>query len=105
MIAMALAASQAAHADETDHGVWTDDSRQISRCSKKKSRIKINMAADLYSHNLGVVARLCDRMGVMYAAPSIEQGLRKQVLFSAAAHYTIALLMPIPGGAAPRIFA
>jgi oligopeptide/dipeptide ABC transporter ATP-binding protein len=48
------------------------------------------------THNLGIVARMCDRVAVMYAGQIVEQGPVRQ-LFRAARHpYTQALLRSIP---------
>ncbi|HSF95235.1 MAG TPA: ABC transporter ATP-binding protein [Thermohalobaculum sp.] len=53
----------------------------------------------LITHDLGVVARVADRVAVMYAGEIVEQGTAKQI-FQAPAHpYTQGLLecIPIPG--------
>jgi peptide/nickel transport system ATP-binding protein len=53
----------------------------------------------LITHDLGVVARVADRVAVMYAGQIVEQGTAKQI-FQAPAHpYTQGLLacIPIPG--------
>jgi oligopeptide/dipeptide ABC transporter ATP-binding protein len=48
------------------------------------------------THNLGIVARMCDRVAVMYAGRIVEQGSVRQ-LFKAPEHpYTQALLSSIP---------
>ena len=48
------------------------------------------------THHLGVVRRICDRVGVMYAGELVEQGSLKQV-FSRPRHpYTIGLLSCVP---------
>src|SRR5438094_4571470 len=48
------------------------------------------------THNLGIVARMCDRVAVMYAGRIVEMGPVRQ-LFAAPAHpYTRALLESIP---------
>jgi oligopeptide/dipeptide ABC transporter ATP-binding protein len=48
------------------------------------------------THNLGIVARMCDRMAVMYAGKIVEHGTVR-ALFGAAAHpYTRALLGSMP---------
>jgi len=54
-------------------------------------------AAVLYiTHNLGVVARLCQRVGVMYAGQLVEQG-SVQRIFKATQHpYTLGLLGCVP---------
>ncbi len=48
------------------------------------------------THNLGIVAKMCDRMAVMYAGKIVEQGSVRD-LFRAAQHpYTEALLGSMP---------
>jgi len=48
------------------------------------------------SHNLAVVAKMCDRVGVLYAGELIEEGPAEKV-FSASRHpYTVGLLRCIP---------
>jgi oligopeptide/dipeptide ABC transporter ATP-binding protein len=48
------------------------------------------------THNLGIVAKMCDRMAVMYAGKIVEQGTVRD-LFRAAKHpYTQALLGSMP---------
>jgi len=48
------------------------------------------------SHNLGVIARLCDRVGVMYAGEMVEEA-GVQELFQAPKHpYTMGLLRCVP---------
>ena len=48
------------------------------------------------SHNLAVVARLCDRVGVLYAGEMVEQG-RTAEMFAAPRHpYTASLLSCVP---------
>ena len=48
------------------------------------------------THNLGIVARMCDRIAVMYAGRIVESG-PVRTIFNAAAHpYTQALLESIP---------
>ena len=54
------------------------------------------IAVLLITHNLGVVARLCTHVAVMYAGRIIERG-RMQDVFEAPAHpYTQALLAAVP---------
>jgi peptide/nickel transport system ATP-binding protein len=48
------------------------------------------------SHNLGVIAKMCDRVGVLYAGTLVEEGPAK-VLFDDPRHpYTVGLLRCIP---------
>jgi oligopeptide/dipeptide ABC transporter ATP-binding protein len=54
------------------------------------------LALIFITHNLGIVAKMCDHLAVMYAGRVVEQGPVKQV-FNAPAHpYTRALLNSIP---------
>ncbi len=60
------------------------------------------MALVLISHDLGVVADLCSRVGVMYAGRMVEQGKAEQI-FQAPAHpYTQGLLAALPDMVGPR---
>ncbi len=48
------------------------------------------------SHNLAVIAQMCDRVGVLYAGELVEEG-PAQAVFSSARHpYTVGLLRSIP---------
>jgi oligopeptide/dipeptide ABC transporter ATP-binding protein len=54
------------------------------------------LAMIFVTHNLGIVARMCDRVGVMYAGRIVEIGPVRR-LFTAPAHpYTRALLTSVP---------
>jgi oligopeptide/dipeptide ABC transporter ATP-binding protein len=54
------------------------------------------LALIFITHNLGIVAKMCDRLAVMYAGRVVEQGPVRQV-FKAPIHpYTQALLSSIP---------
>ncbi len=48
------------------------------------------------SHNLGVIARMCDRVGVLYAGEMVEEGPALEVLRDARHPYTVGLLRCIP---------
>jgi peptide/nickel transport system ATP-binding protein len=52
----------------------------------------------LISHNLPMVARMCDRIGVLYAGSLVEQGAAEAVLRSPRHPYTARLLSCLPGG-------
>ena len=59
-------------------------------------------AAILYiSHNLGVIAELCDRVGVMYAGELVESGTVREVFAGARHPYTLALLRCLPRADVP----
>jgi len=48
------------------------------------------------THNLGIVAKMCDRMAVMYAGKIVEQGSVRDLFRSARHPYTLALLGSMP---------
>jgi peptide/nickel transport system ATP-binding protein len=48
------------------------------------------------SHNLGVIARMCDRVGVLYAGELVEEGEAHEVFHSPRHPYTVGLLRSIP---------
>ena len=60
------------------------------------------LAMIFVTHNLGIVARMCDRVAVMYAGRIVESGAVRQI-FNAPAHpYTRALLASVPRLGAAR---
>ena len=48
------------------------------------------------SHNLGVIARMCDRVGVLYAGELVEEGAAAEVFEGPRHPYTVGLLRCIP---------
>ena len=48
------------------------------------------------SHNLGVIAKMCDRVGVLYAGELVEEGPARQVFDDPRHPYTVGLLRCIP---------
>lgn len=50
------------------------------------------------SHNLAVVANMCDRVGVLYAGTLVEEGPTQEILGSPRHPYTVALLRCLPRG-------
>jgi peptide/nickel transport system ATP-binding protein len=48
------------------------------------------------SHNLGVIAKMCDRVGVLYAGELVEEGPAREVFNSPRHPYTVGLLRCIP---------
>jgi peptide/nickel transport system ATP-binding protein len=48
------------------------------------------------SHNLGVIAKMCDRVGVLYAGELIEEGPARDVFDDPRHPYTVGLLRCIP---------
>lgn len=62
----------------------------------EKLRAEFNTSILFISHNLGIVARICEQVGVLYAGELIEEGPAKEV-FAAPRHpYTLGLLRCVP---------
>ena len=62
----------------------------------KSLRSELHTSLLFISHNLGVIARMCDRVGVLYAGELVEEGPAVE-LFRAPRHpYTVGLLRSIP---------
>jgi len=59
-------------------------------------RKKINAAIILISHDLGIVAGLCDRVLVMYAGEAVECGTVDQIYYDPKHPYTQGLLKSVP---------
>jgi peptide/nickel transport system ATP-binding protein len=59
-------------------------------------RRKFGTAILFISHNLGTVARLCDRIGVLYAGRLVETGTIREVFRAPAHPYTRGLLAALP---------
>src|SRR5207244_11275180 len=55
-----------------------------------------NLALIFITHNLGIVAKMCDQVAVMYAGRLVESGPVKQIYNAPAHPYTRALLESIP---------
>jgi peptide/nickel transport system ATP-binding protein len=66
---------------------------------------ELGMAIVLITHDLGVIARTCDRLGVMYAGEIVEHGSLDAVFDSPVHPYTRGLLGSIPDldDPAPRL--
>ncbi len=59
------------------------------------------MSLVLVSHDLSVIAQVCDRVAVMYAGQVVELGPAEEIIASPRHPYTAALLASLPG-AVPR---
>jgi peptide/nickel transport system ATP-binding protein len=71
-------------------------------------RVRFGTSILFISHNLGTVARLCDRVGVLYAGRLVELGAARDVFRRPAHPYTRGLLDALPdldrtSGAAPLV--
>lgn len=62
----------------------------------KELQEKNNMAVIFITHNLGVVAELCDRVSVMYAGHIVEQGKVEEIFYHPLHPYTKGLLASMP---------
>jgi oligopeptide/dipeptide ABC transporter ATP-binding protein len=102
MIAMALGASpRLLIADEPTTALDVTIQEQILQLVDEL-QAKLNMAVVWVTHDLGVVARLVDRVAVMYAGRVVEDA-PTELLFTAPSHpYTAALLGSLPGAATPH---
>ena len=96
MIAMALACEpKLLIADEPTTALDVTIQAQILELLRQL-RDKLAMAVILITHDLGVVAEMCDDVAVMYAGEVVEQG-SVEAIFRAPQHpYTEALLRSIP---------
>ena len=59
-------------------------------------REEFHTAVLFISHNLAVIAKMCDRVGVMYAGELVEQGPAQEVFDQPRHPYTVGLLRCIP---------
>lgn len=57
---------------------------------------KLGMAIMLITHDLGVVAGICDRIAVMYAGRIVECGTTDEIFYNPKHEYTKGLLQSIP---------
>ena len=62
----------------------------------KEACEKTNTAILLISHDLGVMANMCDRILVMYAGEIVEAGPTEQIIFAPQHPYTQGLLQSLP---------
>lgn len=63
---------------------------------------KLNTSMLLVTHNLGVVARYCDRVYVMYAGRIVEEGPTREIFANPRHPYTVGLLKSMPRLDQPR---
>lgn len=57
---------------------------------------KLGMSLLFITHNLGVVAHACDKIGVMYASHLVELGDKREIFANPQHPYTVGLLNSIP---------
>jgi len=102
MIAMALAGRpDLLVADEPTTALDATIQAQILDLLRRL-QVELGMALVLISHDLGVVAEMCARVGVMYAGRIVEMAPAED-LFARSAHpYTQGLLAALPDMVGPR---
>ncbi|MBE2277310.1 MAG: ABC transporter ATP-binding protein [Rhodobacteraceae bacterium] len=98
VIAMALLARPALLLlDEPTTGLDATVEGEVASLVREIADQSGGMAILYISHNLGLIARVADRIGVMYAGQIVEEGTARQVLKAPAHPYTRALLASLPG--------
>jgi oligopeptide/dipeptide ABC transporter ATP-binding protein len=96
MIAMALACRpQLLIADEPTTALDVTIQAQILDLIESLQK-ELNMAVLLITHDLGVVAEVCDKVVVMYAGKVVEQGTVHELFTNPQHPYTQGLLRSIP---------
>ena len=97
MIALAIAASpKLLLADEPTPALDVSVQDQILSLLEDL-RLEMEMSMLIVSHDLGVIARACDDVAVMYASRLLERGTVDEVLRKPRHPYTRMLLATIPG--------
>lgn len=96
MIAMALACEpDILIADEPTTALDVTIQAQILELMRDLQK-ELGMAIILITHDLGVVAQMCDEVIVMYAGSICEQGTADEIFYNCRHEYTRGLLRSIP---------
>ena len=96
MIAMALACEpDILIADEPTTALDVTIQAQILELMKDLQK-ELGMAIILITHDLGVVAQMCDEVIVMYAGSICEQGTADEIFYNPKHEYTKGLMRSIP---------
>ena len=96
MIAMALACEpDILIADEPTTALDVTIQAQILDLMKQLQK-ELGMAIIMITHDLGVVAQMCDEVIVMYAGSICEQGTADEIFYNPKHEYTKGLLRSIP---------
>jgi oligopeptide/dipeptide ABC transporter ATP-binding protein len=102
MIAMAMACNpKLLIADEPTTALDVTIQAQILDLMRKLAK-ENDMSILLITHDLGVVAEMCDYVAVMYAGEIVEQGTVRQIFKNPKHPYTIGLLKSIPKMTGPK---
>ena len=96
MIAMALACEpDILIADEPTTALDVTIQAQILELMKKLQH-ELGMAIIMITHDLGVVAQMCDEVIVMYAGSICEQGTADEIFYNPQHEYTKGLINSLP---------
>lgn len=96
MIAMALICSpKLLIADEATTSLDATIQAQIIELMKSLKE-KTGMGIIFITHNMGLVADICDKVSVMYAGQIVEQGLVNDIFYEPSHPYTQGLLRSMP---------
>jgi len=96
MIAMALACEpDILIADEPTTALDVTIQAQILELMQKLQK-ELGMAIIMITHDLGVVAQMCDEVIVMYAGSICEQGTADEIFYNPRHEYTKGLMRSIP---------
>ena len=96
MIAMGLICHpQLLIADEPTTALDVTIQAQILELMKELQK-KTKMGIIFITHNLGVVAEVCDKVSVMYAGKMVEQGPVDDIFYKPGHPYTVGLLRSMP---------
>jgi oligopeptide/dipeptide ABC transporter ATP-binding protein len=102
MIAMAIACEPAILiADEPTTALDVTIQAQILDLMQEIQR-QNGMAIILITHDLGVVARMADRVNVMYAGEIVERGTAQDIFYRSAHPYTLGLRDAMPSSTSNR---
>ncbi|MCM2279036.1 MAG: ABC transporter ATP-binding protein [Oligoflexia bacterium] len=102
MIAMAIACNpRILIADEPTTALDVTIQAQILALLKELQKA-LGMSIILITHDLGVVARMADRVAVMYGGQIVEAGSVDGVFYRSAHPYTLGLRSAMPGSALAR---
>lgn len=82
-------------ADEPTTSLDVTIQAQILELMKNLQK-KTHMGIIFITHNLGVVAEICDKVSVMYAGRMVEQGPVDDIFYRPAHPYTVGLLRSMP---------
>ncbi|MGL5189957.1 MAG: ABC transporter ATP-binding protein [Cetobacterium sp.] len=96
MIAMALATNpELLIADEPTTALDVTIQAQILDLMRKIKKTS-DTSIILITHDLGVVAEMCDRINVMYGGVIVEQGMTRDIFYNTKHPYTLGLLKSVP---------